>query len=60
MDIQWVKLRSFHALRPDAHFAATTYCGRDAEGREVVDKLPAAKSCEVCLRTVARITDEAA
>jgi hypothetical protein len=57
MDVQWVKLRSWHALRPDTHFAAATFCGRAAEGIEVVDKLPAGKSCELCLRIVGRNAD---
>jgi hypothetical protein len=57
MDTQWVKIRSWHALRPHDHFGPTTYCGRDAEGREVRDELPSEKSCESCLRIVARIQD---
>lgn len=59
MDTQWVKIQSFHALRPHDHFGPTTYCGRDAEGREVVGQLPDEKSCELCLRIVARLTDAA-
>lgn len=60
MDTQWVKIHSWHALRPDTHFSATTYCGRDAEGHPFVTDLPAEKSCELCLRIVARITDDEA
>jgi hypothetical protein len=60
MDIQWVKLRSWHAARPKDH-ADTTYCGRDiAAGAAVSDVLPAGKSCELCLRIVARLNDDAA
>jgi hypothetical protein len=53
---QWVKLKSWHALRgPKDHFGPTTRCGRDAEGKEVVDDLPGTeKTCESCLRHVAR------
>lgn len=58
MDVQWVKIKSWHALRPDPHFAAVTFCGRPVEGLPVVTDLPAAKSCEICLRIVARINDD--
>jgi hypothetical protein len=59
LTIQWVLIRSVHALRPDEHFGPVTYCGRDAAGRAVSAELPAGKSCELCLRIVARIADDA-
>jgi len=60
MDIQWVKIRSWHAIRPHDHFGPSTYCGRTPkDNAEVVDELPTAKSCETCLRIVARLQDDA-
>lgn len=57
MDTQWTKIVAWHALRPHDHFGPTTYCGRDAEGRELRAELPAEKSCETCLRSLARLRD---
>ncbi len=60
MDIQWVKLTSWHAARPK-DYTETAYCGRSLAGvHDISDELPAGKSCEVCLRLVARINDHAA
>lgn len=57
MDITWVLLKSWRALRPKDH-ADSTYCGRLVpEGRPVSDELPNAKTCELCLRIVARLQD---
>ena len=59
MDIQWVRIESWHAARPKDH-ADTAYCGRSLEGHtEISDELPNAKSCESCLRIVARLNDDA-
>lgn len=56
MMILWAQIRSWHALGPD--FTGRTLCGRNASpDREVHDKLPAGKSCETCLRIVARKAD---
>lgn len=64
MDIQWVKIRSWHAARPKDH-ADSAYCGRSlinsdeaAPPLEISDKLPFGRSCETCLRILARITDD--
>lgn len=58
MDTKWAKLKSWHALRgPKDHFGPTTLCGRDAEGKEFIDELPTEKSCESCLRILARNQD---
>jgi hypothetical protein len=52
----WVKIASWHALRPDDPNA--TVCGEEvAEDNEVVDALPAEKSCELCLRILGRRHD---
>lgn len=59
MDVQWVKLTSWHVLRPYDHFGPTTFCGRSAEGLELAPLLIGAeKSCESCLRILAqRVAD---
>ncbi len=60
MDIQWVKLVSWHAARPKDH-ADTSYCGRQfPDDAETSDSLPSGKSCESCARIVLRLTDDAA
>ena len=67
MDVKWVKIRSWHAVRStisrvpndvvrEGLFASTTLCGRIA-GPGVVDDLPAERSCESCLRIIARKSD---
>lgn len=59
MDVEWVKITSWHALRPYDHFGPTTFCGRDAaDADEVKMTLPGGKSCETCLRIVARRQDD--
>jgi len=55
MNRGWVKIRSWHVLRDDG---LATLCGRQANG-DIVDTLPAEKSCETCLRIVARQDDPA-
>jgi hypothetical protein len=58
MDIQWIRIKSWHAARPK-DYTASAYCGRSLEGHtEVSDELPAGKSCEVCLRAVAHLVDD--
>lgn len=53
---QWVKLKSWHALRgPKDFFGPTTRCGRNAEDKEVVEDLPGTgKTCESCLKILQR------
>lgn len=54
----WVKIKSWHAVRLTRSIEPRTLCGRKASGdAEVVDTLPAGKSCESCLRIVARRAD---
>ena len=48
----WVRIRSWHAL---ATVDGKTLCGRYAPVDSDTDtELPAAKSCESCLRIIAR------
>jgi hypothetical protein len=55
MDILWVKIQSWHAMAEDG---LNTLCGRRAmEIEEHSDTLPAEKSCELCLRILARDVD---
>jgi hypothetical protein len=59
MDVKWVKIRAWHAAYPDVRGVnghRLTRCGRIALG-DLVDDLPAEKSCESCLRIVARKAD---
>jgi hypothetical protein len=54
--MQWVKIRSWHAVKLVRTSQADTLCGRISSG-EVRDELPAERSCETCLRIVARRAD---
>lgn len=59
--MKWVKIRSWHAIKFWSRGnVPMTYCNSPWTklGQEVVDDLPAEKSCETCLRIVARIEDE--
>lgn len=58
MDIEWVQIRSWHAVATATRVANTykTLCGRRASGA-AEPELPAGKSCESCLRIVARKAD---
>ena len=54
--ILWARIRSWHALGPA--LTGRTLCGRTASAEsEVHDVLPGGKSCETCLRIVARKAD---
>jgi hypothetical protein len=56
MNVVWVLIRSWHVLRHDS--AVATLCGRTADHyAPVSDEMPAGKSCETCLRAVARKAD---
>ena len=54
----WVLIQSWHGVRTSARVPGRwiTLCGRKAYS-EPVDDLPAGKSCETCLRIVARKAD---
>jgi hypothetical protein len=57
VDIQWVKIRAWHALR-SRDGIPHTYCGRWPQGAiQRSDDLPAERSCESCLRIIARKAD---
>lgn len=49
----WVRIRSWHAYVGGGR----TLCGRTIWDGETSDTLPAEKSCETCLRLVARRVD---
>jgi hypothetical protein len=57
-DLTWVKIRSWHCVRlfSDRIGRTWTVCGRSTEST-IVDKLPAGRSCESCLRIIARRVD---
>lgn len=60
MDIEWVLIKSWHAIRLTRSIEPRTLCGRKATREsETSPTLPAGKSCEACLRIVARKTDAA-
>jgi len=57
---QWVRIRSWHlAVQSRALGAVPTRCGRWAEGLAVSDLPLEAKSCETCLRLLARDQEKA-
>jgi hypothetical protein len=54
--VEWAQIASWHALRPDGK----TLCGRSVnrtQAGNTRDELPGEKSCETCLRIVARKAD---
>lgn len=54
--MRWARIVSWHAVGPDG---TRTLCGRSlnrTEAGNLRDELPAEKSCESCLRIVARQT----
>lgn len=58
MNIEWVRIRSWHAIRPTRSIEPRTLCGRRAEANaETRSELSSERSCESCLRIVARQVD---
>lgn len=58
MSVMWVKIRSWHAVRLTRSIEPRTVCGRTApQSAPVSDVLPGEKSCESCLRIIARRVD---
>lgn len=55
----WVRIISWHAVKlaSDRVGRTWTLCGRRVEHADIVDVLPAGKSCETCLRIIARSAD---
>jgi hypothetical protein len=64
MNVEWVQVHpgkryAWHAVRLTRSIEPRTLCGRVAvAGAEIRDTLPAGRSCEACLRTVARRADD--
>ena len=60
-DQEWVRIRSWHAVKVLTTRAGWTItrCGRMTESIETSDTLPLGKSCETCLRVIARLEDHA-
>jgi hypothetical protein len=58
-DLQFVRIRSWHVVRlwSDRVGRTWTVCGRSIQNADIVDTLPAGKSCETCLRISARAAD---
>ena len=58
MNVTWVRIVSWHAVRLTRSIAPRTRCGRTAAADAPIRTvLPAEKSCETCLRIVAREAD---
>lgn len=58
MNILWVQIRSAHAIDDNVGTHTRTLCGRVPSRDAVVyDTLPGGRSCESCLRIVARKAD---
>lgn len=60
MDVQWVQRVSWHAVRPHAvREPGRTLCGLVWHDHAAqTDTLPAGRSCETCLRIIARRADK--
>ncbi len=59
MNVSWVRIRSWHVVRLTRSIEYRTECGRTAPRKaETSDTLPAEKSCETCLRIIARRGDQ--
>jgi hypothetical protein len=54
INVLWFTIRSSHAI---INGASKAPCGRAVRG-EITDERPAGKSCETCLRAVARAIGE--
>jgi len=53
--LQWVRIRSWHVVRLTRSLTPITVCGRHATAEHRTSNvLPAGRSCESCLRIVAR------
>lgn len=59
-DVAWFQIRSWHVVRLFSDRVGRTYalCGRLKLNAVIVDTLPAEKSCETCLRLLARRIDK--
>lgn len=61
MNPEWVRIVSWHVLVPTRAlpFAAFTRCGRRVAAPEIRADMPQGKSCETCLRLIARDAERA-
>ena len=58
--MKWFKIRSWHAYELTSRIGTPkAYCGKwGLPNAQLVEDLPAGKSCESCLRIVARLKDQ--
>jgi len=56
MSIQWLLIRSWHAIQHQSDAGHTTFCGRTASA-EVFEDRGIGKSCESCLRITGRLLE---
>lgn len=58
-NVQWFQIVSWHVVRLWSDRVGRTYalCGRLKLNANIVDELPAGRSCETCLRILARRVD---
>jgi hypothetical protein len=61
-DVRWVQMDAWHGAKEQLPDGSTkTFCGETAPAdADVSESLPAAKSCELCLRILMRLEDEGA
>ena len=62
MNPEWVRIVSWHVLVPTRAlpYVAFTRCGRKVSEAEIKADMPQGKSCETCLRLIARDAEKAA
>lgn len=59
MEVFWYRLRSWHAATPSRALVGRTFCGRTVRGdAQWSTDLPGGKSCESCLRILAKLRGE--
>lgn len=56
MNVQWIRIVSWHIFRLTRSIEPRTQCGRTGRGA-VMDTRPDGKTCETCLRWLARQVD---
>ena len=58
-DVRWFQIVSWHVVKLFSDRVGRTYslCGRTKMNAEIFDNLGSAKSCETCLRILARQQD---
>ena len=57
MNVQWIRIVSWHIFRLTRSIEPRTQCGRTGRGA-VMDTRPDGKTCETCLRWLARQVDQ--